>query len=69
VNRAYPSGKITANRRSFAFRPFEIRSTNGTLIFCDRRGPEFARAVIISYTGRPRTYPAAGLGKPFSCGD
>lgn len=67
VNRAYASGKITANRRSFVFRPFEIRSTNGTLIFCDRRGPEYARAVIVSYTGRPRIQAALALDKPFTC--
>lgn len=45
-------GSIEANRRLFEFRPFGWRSTNGTVTFCDADGR--ARAVIISYTGRPR---------------
>lgn len=67
VNAAWRSGEITANRKSFIFRPFDKRATNGTLIFCDRRGPEHARAVIISYTGRPRVQAASQLDKPFTC--
>lgn len=47
-------GSILANRTAFEFRPYLKRSTNGTLTFCDRRGAERARAVIVSYTGRPR---------------
>ncbi len=46
--------KITANRLVFRFRPLGTRSVNGTITFCDSRGAQFARAVIISYTGRPR---------------
>ncbi len=48
------TGRITANRRLFEFRPFGRRSTNGTVTFCDRRGAEQARAVVVSFTGRPR---------------
>ena len=48
------TGSITANRRLFEFRPFGRRSTNGTVTFCDRRGAEQARAVVVSFTGRPR---------------
>ena len=48
------AGSITANRRLFEFRPFGRRSTNGTVTFCDRRGAEQARAVVVSFTGRPR---------------
>ena len=47
-------GSITANRRLFEFRPFGRRSTNGTVTFCDRRGAGQARAVVVSFTGRPR---------------
>jgi type IV fimbrial biogenesis protein FimT len=47
-------GAVTANRKFFEFRPFGRRSVNGTVTFCDARGPSAARAVIISYTGRPR---------------
>jgi type IV fimbrial biogenesis protein FimT len=52
------SGSITANRNAFTFRPFGTRAINGTLTFCDRRGAEKARSVIISATGRPRVAPA-----------
>lgn len=48
-------GTIRSNRRLYHFRPFVVRSTNGTVTFCDRRGESAARAVIVSYTGRPRT--------------
>ena len=47
-------GSIRSNRASYTFRPYYRRSTNGTVTFCDRRGDAAARAVIISYTGRPR---------------
>lgn len=47
-------GSIRSNRASYVFRPYYRRSTNGTITFCDRRGSEAARAVIVSYTGRPR---------------
>ena len=47
-------GTIRANRKLFEFRPFGRRSVNGTVTFCDERGAASARAVIVSYTGRPR---------------
>lgn len=63
----FRAGTIRANRRAFVFRPFEIRSTNGTLVFCDRRGPAHARAVIVSYTGRPRIATTRPDGDPLQC--
>ncbi len=63
VGAAFQSGLIDANRAHFVFRPFETRSTNGTLTFCDRRGPAESRRVIVSYTGRPRV-ASAGKGDP-----
>ena len=51
----WSGGQISSNRIFFVFRPAQIRSSNGTLVFCDRRGSENARALVISYTGRPRT--------------
>jgi type IV fimbrial biogenesis protein FimT len=42
VGNAFRHGSIRANRREFIFRAFEIRSTNGTLVFCDARGEERA---------------------------
>ena len=62
-------GTITGNRAFFEFRPFRRRSTNGTLIFCDRRGASAARAVIVSYTGRPRVDDHDADGKALRCAD
>ena len=62
-----PQSVITANRRLFEFRPFRTRSTNGTVTFCDRRGRIDARAVIVSYTGRPRV-SRSGPGRDLACG-
>ncbi len=47
------TGSILSNRPYYEFRP-DRRSTNGTTVFCDRRGVAAAKAVIVSYTGRPR---------------
>lgn len=64
---AFRNGAIRANRREFVFRAFEIRSTNGTLVFCDARGAEHARALVISYTGRPRIARVRPDGRPLQC--
>ena len=61
------TGTIRANRQLFEFRPFGRRSTNGTVTFCDRRGPNHARAVIVSFTGRPRVSPAGPGMTPLIC--
>jgi type IV fimbrial biogenesis protein FimT len=45
---------VTSNRQTFAFRPFSQGAVNGTVVFCDARGSDEARAIIISHTGRPR---------------
>jgi type IV fimbrial biogenesis protein FimT len=60
------TGTIVANRPFFEFRPFR-RSTNGTAVFCDRRGASAARAVIVSYTGRPRVDRKDPDGRPLRC--
>lgn len=64
---AFEGGSIRVNRRFFIFRAATTRSTNGTFTFCDRRGPDEARAVIVSYTGRPRTARRAPRGEPLIC--
>ena len=61
------SGSIVGNRPYFDFRPIMRRSTNGTLVFCDERGPAAARAVIVSYTGRPRVDTVAADGARLVC--
>lgn len=60
---------VTGNRNAFTFRPFYLRSTNGTFVFCDTRGPQSARAVIISHTGRPRVSDRNPDGGPLACPD
>jgi len=62
-------GTIIGNRPYFEFRPPLHRSTNGTVIFCDDRGSRAARAVIVSYTGRPRADTRSPDGKPLQCAD
>lgn len=60
-------GSIIGNRELFEFRPFNKRSTNGTVVFCDRRGAAAARAVIVSYTGRPRVSARGPGNRPLDC--
>ena len=60
-------GSIVGNRPYFAVRPIMRRSTTGTLVFCDERGPPAARAVIVSYTGRPRVDTVDPDGKRLVC--
>jgi type IV fimbrial biogenesis protein FimT len=60
------AGTIVSNRAYYEFRPGR-RSTNGTTVFCDRRGTPAARAVIVSYTGRPRVDNRDGDGRPLRC--
>lgn len=61
------SVRIESNRRSFSLRSTELRATNGTLIVCDRNNRGTARALVISYTGRPRTTYVDRLGKAVRC--
>jgi len=60
-------GTIRSNRVSYVFRPYFRRSTNGTVTFCDSRGAEAARAVVISYTGRPRVAALGPGGRSLNC--
>jgi type IV fimbrial biogenesis protein FimT len=60
------TGTIVGNRPFYEFRPGR-RSTNGTTVFCDRRGAAAARAVIVSYTGRPRVATRDADGRPLRC--
>jgi type IV fimbrial biogenesis protein FimT len=60
------TGTIVSNRPFYEFRTGR-RSTNGTVVFCDRRGVPAARAVIVSYTGRPRVDTRDGDGQALRC--
>jgi len=62
-------GTIRSNRLRYDFRPYYRRSTNGTVTFCDRRGAAAARAVIVSYTGRPRVSDRDPGGRRLECAD
>ncbi len=59
--------QVTANRRSFSFRTTALRATNGTFIFCDKARRGATRALIVSYTGRPRVSRIDRNGKPYKC--
>jgi type IV fimbrial biogenesis protein FimT len=60
------AGTITSNRPYYEFRVGR-RSTNGTVVFCDRRGTAAARSVIVSYTARPRVADRDADGRPLQC--
>ena len=60
------AGTIRSNRPYYEFR-VSRRSINGTVVFCDRRGVASARAVIVSYTGRPRVGERDADGQPLRC--
>ncbi|MCP3999339.1 MAG: prepilin-type N-terminal cleavage/methylation domain-containing protein [Gammaproteobacteria bacterium] len=58
---------ISSNRHAFIMRPFGKRSTNGTLVYCDQRGSQSAKAIIVSYTGKPRTSSKDSRGQTLTC--
>ncbi len=63
------TSRVTANRRGFTFRSTELRATNGTLVICDQNGRSANRAIVISYTGRPRVTRVNRRGQPYDCAD
>jgi len=69
VHRTAANVRITANRRGFTLRATELRATNGTLIVCDPAGRVTPRALVVSYTGRPRVALADGRGEAYVCAD
>jgi type IV fimbrial biogenesis protein FimT len=68
-HRVDPRVRVAANRRGFTLRTTHLRATNGTLVVCDRARRAEARAVVVSYTGRPRVARADGRGEPYACPD
>lgn len=61
--------RVVANRRAFTLRATYRRATNGTLVVCDRAGRVTPKALVISYTGRPRVAERTPRGAPYSCAD
>ena len=61
--------QISANRRGFTLRSTVLRATNGTFVVCDRTGRVRPRALVISYTGRPRVAEQKRNRQPYVCMD
>ena len=61
--------QITANRRGFTLRATFLRATNGALVVCDRADRVPPRALVVSYTGRPRVAERTPRGDPYACVD
>ena len=69
IHRANPNVLITANRRGFTLRATEKRATNGTIVVCDAARRVTPRALVVSYTGRPRVALQDRRGQDYSCAD
>lgn len=67
VNAGWHSGTITSNRTAYSFRPYRQAVVNGTIVFCDPRGSDHARAIIVSHTGRPRLAHRDASNRPLRC--
>ena len=61
--------RISANRKGFTLRATFLRATNGTLVFCDRKNRIVPRALVVSYTGRPRIAVHTTNRELYSCAD
>jgi type IV fimbrial biogenesis protein FimT len=69
VHGVNPRVRVHANRQSFTLRATELRATNGTLVFCDRGEQTQNRALVVSYTGRPRVAVQDRAGRTWRCPD
>ena len=61
--------EISSNRRNYTLRSTQRRATNGTLVVCDRTGRVLPRALVVSFTGRPRVASENTRGRPYRCPD
>lgn len=61
--------QIMANRRGFTLRATQKRATNGTFVVCDSVDRTIPKALVISYTGRPRVTTRTTRGELYSCAD
>lgn len=69
VHKVAQNVRITANRRGFTLRATQKRATNGTFVVCDAAGRVTPRALVISYTGRPRVTLRTTRGDLYECAD
>lgn len=61
--------QIQANRSGFTLRATFLRATNGTLIFCDPMHRITPKALVVSYTGRPRVAANKRNRDLYACAD
>jgi type IV fimbrial biogenesis protein FimT len=61
--------RISANRTGFTFRATFLRATNGTIVLCDPEDRITPKALVVSYTGRPRVARHSPDGELYSCAD
>lgn len=54
VRQVAPTLAIVANRAAFHLRGDLRRATNGTIVICHRAARVVPRALVVSYSGRPR---------------
>lgn len=61
------SGPVRTSVRRFTWRPAGRRATNGTVTFCAEAPSRRSRAVVVSYTGRPRVAERLPDGRRLPC--
>ena len=61
--------KLLVNRSAFTLRATFLRATNGTFVVCDRSNRVPPKALVVSYTGRPRVADHTTQGELYSCAD
>jgi len=61
--------RISVNRKGFTLRATFLRATNGTFVFCDPEQRITPKALVVSYTGRPRVARHTPEGDLYSCAD
>jgi type IV fimbrial biogenesis protein FimT len=61
--------QIAANRKGFTLRATFLRATNGTFVVCDTKGRISPKALVVSYTGRPRVARHTSKSELYSCAD
>ena len=64
---AVGTGPARSTRTRYVWRAYGRRSTNGSVTFCDPKDRSRSRAVIISYTGRPRASDRSSGGASLRC--
>lgn len=64
---AVPRFAVFANRNAVTYWPVALAGTTVSFVFCDERGAREARAIIVSYTGRPRISNRDASGRALVC--